>query len=98
MKLIQVQQDSPRFFKCSDLLKLNCNSNANECFDKKFVLAFNSFLKIQLNYDKENNDIFKSMPFSEGDVVYLTFVLLIYSLTKCVLEDGFKDSCVLKNL
>ena len=67
-------------------------------FDKKFVLAFNSFLKIQLNYDKENNDIFKSMQFSEEDVVYITFVLLIYSLTKCVLEDGFKDSCVLKNL
>ena len=24
--------------------------------------------------------------------------VLIYSLTKCVLEDGFKDSCALKSL
>ena len=32
------------------------------------------------------------MQFSKEDVAQFTIVL-IYSLTKCVLEDGFKDSC-----
>ena len=39
-------------------------------FDKTFVLAFwNSFLKIKLNCDKENNVNFKYMQFSKDDVV-----------------------------
>ena len=39
-------------------------------FDKKFVLAFcHSFLKIELNCNKENHDTFKYMQFSKEDVV-----------------------------
>ena len=39
-------------------------------FDKKNVLAFyNYFLKIELNYDKENHVNFKYIQFSKGDVV-----------------------------
>ena len=41
----------------------------NAC-DRKFVLAFyNSFLKIELNCDKENHVNFKYMQFSKEDVV-----------------------------
>ena len=49
------------------------------------------FLKIELNCDTENSVNFKMM------LSNLTCVL-IYSLTKCALENGLKDSCVLKNL
>ena len=39
-------------------------------FDKKIVLAFfNSFLKTELNCDKENHVNFKCMQFSKEDVV-----------------------------
>ena len=39
-------------------------------FDKKFVLAFhNSFLKKELNCDKENHDNLKYMQFSKADIV-----------------------------
>ena len=57
--------------------------------DKKFALAlYNSFLKIELNCDKD---------FQKKMLPNLTCVL-ITSLTKCVLEDGFNDSCVQKIL
>ena len=62
-------------------------------FDKKYALAFHN---LELNYDKQNYIHFKYVQFSR-DVVKLTYVL-IYLLKKCVLEGGFKDSCVLKNL
>ena len=39
-------------------------------FDKNFVLTFyNSFLKVELNCDKENHVIFKYMLFSKEDIV-----------------------------
>ena len=39
-------------------------------YDRKFVLAFyNSFLKTELNCDKENHVNFKYMQFSKEDVV-----------------------------
>ena len=39
-------------------------------FDKNFVLTFyNSFLKVELNCDKENHVIFKYMQFSKEDIV-----------------------------
>ena len=39
-------------------------------FDKNFVLTFyNSFLKVELNCDKENHVIFKDMQFSKEDIV-----------------------------
>ena len=63
-------------------------------FDKTFVLAF---LKIKLDYDKENMLILNTCSFQKKMLSNLTWVL-IYALTKCVLEDGFKDSCVLKML
>ena len=57
--------------------------------DNKFGLAFyDSFLKIELNCDKD---------FEKEMLPNLTCVL-ITSLTKCVLEDGFNNSCVLKIL
>ena len=39
--------------------------------------------------------ILNTCSFQNNMLSNLTCVL-IYSLTKCVLEDGFKDSCVLK--
>ena len=60
-------------------------------FEKTFVLAFyNSFLKIELNCDFKRS-------LQKNILSNLTSVLN-YSLTKYVLEDGFKDSCVLKVL
>ena len=62
-----------------------------------FVIAFyNSFLKIELNCDKENMIILNTSSFQKmfSDLT----CALIYSLTKYVLEDDFKDSSVLKNL
>ena len=39
-------------------------------FDKKFVHAFyNSFLKIELNCNKENHATFKYVQFAKDDVV-----------------------------
>ena len=67
-------------------------------FDKTFVLAFyNSFLKIVLNCDKENMFILNKCSFQRKIVSNLTCVL-IYSLTKFVLEDVFKDNCVLSSV
>ena len=67
-------------------------------FDKTFALAFyTSFLKIELNCDKENMIIFNTCSFQKKMLSNLTCVL-IYSLTKCVLAESSKDSCVLKIL
>ena len=67
-------------------------------FDKAFVLPFYSFfLKIILNCDKENMLILNTFSFQGKMLSNLTCVL-IYSLTKCALEGGFKDSCVLEIL
>ena len=67
-------------------------------FDKTFVFAFYySFLKIELNCDKENMKIFNTCCFQMKMLSNLTCVL-IYSLPKCVLEDDFKDSCILEDL
>ena len=66
-------------------------------FDNVFVLAFyNSLLKIELNFDKENF-IVNTCNFQKMMLSNLTGVL-IYSLTKCVLEYGFKENYVLKIL
>ena len=66
-------------------------------FDKTSVLAFyNSFLKIKLNCDKkENMLILNTCSFQKKMLFNLTCVL-IYSLTKCVLEDIFEN--FVKNL
>ena len=61
-------------------------------FDKTFVLVFyNSFLKIELNCDKENIITLQTCCFQKKRLSNLTCVP-IYSLTNCVLEDSFKDS------
>ena len=66
---------------------------------KKTVFAFyNSFLKIELNCDKENLITFNKCSFQKKMLSNLTWVLMIYSLTKCVLKDSFKDSSLLKNI
>ena len=68
-------------------------------FDKKFVLAFyNSFLKTELNYGKENHVNFQYMQFSKEDVVYINMCSDLFIDSKCALEYGLKDSFVLKNL
>ena len=65
-------------------------------FDKTFVLSFyNSFLKIELNCDKENIVLNKGS--FQKNIFNLTCAL-ICALKKCGLEDGFKDSCVLEIL
>ena len=65
-------------------------------FDETFVLAFyNSFLKIELSWDKENMLILNTCSFQKRILFNWTCVL-IYS--KCVLEDGFKGRYVLKIL
>ena len=67
-------------------------------FDKTFVLAFyNSFLRSELNCDEENMVILNACSFRKKMLSTFTCVQ-IYLLTKCFLEDGFKDSCVLKIL
>ena len=66
-------------------------------FDKTFVLAFyNSFLKVELNCNKENILILNKCSFQK--MLSNITCVLIYSLTNCVLEDGFKDCCLLKIL
>ena len=64
----------------------------------KYLLAFcNSFLKIDLKRDYENYVNFKyTSSFQRKMLPNLTSVL-IYSLTKCVLEDVLKTA-VLKTL
>ena len=60
-------------------------------FDKTFVLAFyNSFMRIRLNCDKENMLILNTNSFQKKMLSNLTCIL-IYSLTKCVLEDGSEN-------
>ena len=64
-------------------------------FDKTFVFVFyNFFLKTELNCYKENISILNSCSFQIKILSNVTCIL-IYSLTKWVLEDGFKDSCLL---
>ena len=66
-------------------------------FVKTFVLAFySSFLKIKLNCDKENILILNTYSFQK--MLSNLICVLIYSPSKFVLEDSFKDSCVLKIL
>ena len=61
-------------------------------FGKTFALAFyNSFLKIKLNSDKENTLILNAVFKRRCCLTYLTCVL-IYSLRKCALADGFKGA------
>ena len=56
----------------------------------KYVFAFyNSFLKIELNCDKENHVNFKYTCSFQKKMSNLA--CMIWSLAKCVLEDGFKD-------
>ena len=68
-------------------------------FDKKIVLAF-----LKIIYKKKKKIAIKKIllilnicSFQKKMLSNLTY-LLIYSLTKCIFEDGFKDSCVLKIL
>ena len=69
-------------------------------FDEKFVLAL---LKIIFCKKKKKIVIKKILlilniySFQKKMLSNLTYVL-IYSLTKCISKDGFKDSCVLKIL
>ena len=66
-------------------------------FGKTFVLAFySSFLKIKLNCDKENILILNIYSFQK--MLSNLICVPIYSPSKFVLEDSFKDSCVLKIL
>ena len=67
-------------------------------FNKTFVPAFyNYFLKIKLNCDKENMLNLNSSSFQKKILPNVTSVV-IYLLTICVIENGFKDNCVLKTL
>ena len=67
-------------------------------FNKTFVPAFyNYFLKIKLNCDKENMLNLNSSSFQKKILPNVTSVV-IYLLTICVIEDGFKDNCVPKTL
>ena len=67
-------------------------------FNKTFVPAFyNYFLKIKLNCDKENMLNLNSSSFQKKILPNVTSVV-IYLLTIWVIEDGFKDNCVLKTL
>ena len=66
-------------------------------FGKTFVLAFySSFLKIKLNCDKENILILNIYSFQK--MLSNLICVPIYSPSKFVLEDSFKDSSVLKIL
>ena len=65
---------------------------------KNCVLAFyNYFLKIKLNCDKENMLILNTCSFQKTMMSNVTCVL-IYSLTKCVLEGGSKYSVKLAEM
>ena len=67
-------------------------------FNKTFVPAFyNYFLKIKLNCDKENMLNLNTCSFQKKILPNVTSVV-IYLLTIYVIEDGFKDNCVLKTL
>ena len=55
------------------------------------------FLKLELNCDEENMFILNIRSFQEKMLSNLAYVLT-YSLTKYVIEDGFKDSHILKVL
>ena len=60
-------------------------------FDKTLVIAFyNSFMEIKLNCDKENMLILNTSSFQ--NVLSDLTCILIYTLTKCVLEDGSENS------
>ena len=63
---------------------------------KYFCLLFTVFfLKIKLNCDKENMIVLNTCSFQKKMLSNLTCVL-IYLLTECIFEDGFKDSCAMK--
>ena len=67
-------------------------------FDKTFLSAFYYFfLKIKLNCENKNVLNLNTCSFQRKMFSNLKYVL-IYSLTTRVLEDGFKQSCVLKIL
>ena len=67
-------------------------------FEKIFAPAFYcSFLRKELNCDKENMIISNRCSFQMKMLSSLTCVL-IYSMAKCILEHGFKDTSVLKVL
>ena len=55
------------------------------------------FLKLELNCDEENMFILNIRSFQEKMLSNLAYALT-YSLTKYVIEDGFKDSRILKVL
>ena len=57
---------------------------------KQLFDSNNYFLKIELHCDKENMTILNTWNFQNKMLSNLTCVL-IYSLTECVLEDGFKN-------
>ena len=67
--------------------------------DKKFVLAsYNTFLKIELKLIviKKIMLMLNASSFQKKILSNLTCIL-IYSLTKCALEDSLKDSAVTEN-
>ena len=67
--------------------------------DKKFVLAsYNTFLKIELKLIviKKIMLMLNASSYQKKILSNLTCIL-IYSLTKCALEDGLKDSAVTEN-
>ena len=60
----------------------------------KYVFAFyNLFLKIELNCHKENRVNLKYTCSFQKKISSNLTCLLIYTFTKCALEDGFKDNC-----
>ena len=66
--------------------------------EKTFVLGFyNSFLKIKLNCDEENMVILNTCSFQKKMLPDLTCVL-IYSLTKCALEDDSEICKTCRNI
>ena len=67
-------------------------------FNKRFGIAFyNSFRKVKSNCDQENMSILHTHSFQK-EMLFTLARVLIYSLTKLVLKDGFKDNCVLRIL
>ena len=100
------QKINSRFFKpkYNDFSKSNCKISQlyvrlMNRSDKKFVFAsYNTFLKIELKLIviEKIMLILNGRNFQKKMLFNLTCVL-IYSLTKCALEDGLKDSVVTEN-
>ena len=66
-------------------------------FNKTFGIAFYNFRKVKSNCDQENMSILHTRNFQK-EMLFTLSRVLIYSLTKLVLKDGFKDNCVLRIL